>query len=155
TNLATGLTRVVTTDLGGNYRIPLLPPGRYEVKVEVSGYNTQVKKGITLTVGQIAVVNFEMALGVIGDVEVINTDAPVMDTGRAHQAATIIQMSINSLPINGRNFLGFAKLTPGVVEESPAVASAQLPALPTSGLSFSGQNGRANSVLIDGVDNND
>src|SRR6266498_3261459 len=155
TNLATGLTRAVTTDSGGNYRIPLLPPGWYEVKVEVRGYNTQIKKGITLTVGQIAVINFEMTLGVTGEVEVINTDAPVVETERAHQASTLTQMTINNLPINGRNFLDFAKLTPGVVEESPAVASAQLPALPTSGLSFSGQNGRANSVLIDGVDNND
>src|SRR5262245_22764617 len=155
TYLATGLTRTVKTDPEGNYRIPLLPPGRYEVKVEVSGYNTQIKKGIMLTVGQIAVINFEMTLGVIGEVEVIDTDAPVVEIERTHQASTIIQKSINNLPINGRNFLDFAKLTPGVVEDSPGIASVQVPVLPTSGLSFSGQNGRANSVLIDGVDNND
>jgi Carboxypeptidase regulatory-like domain len=155
TNLATGLTRVVTTDSGGNYRIPLLPPGQYEVKAEVSGYNTQIKKGITLTVGQIAVINFEMTIGVTGEVEVIDTDAPVVETERTHQASTVNQKSINNLPINGRNFLDFTKLTPGVVEESPAIASVQAAALTTSGLSFSGQNGRANTVLIDGVDNND
>src|SRR5687767_7906354 len=63
-NLATGLMRTVTTDATGNYRIPLLPPGIYEVKVEATGFNTQVKRGITLTVGQIAVINFEMLLGV-------------------------------------------------------------------------------------------
>jgi Carboxypeptidase regulatory-like domain len=71
TNLAIGLTRAVTTDAAGNYRIPLLPPGQYEVKVEVTGYNTQIKKGINLTVGQIAVINlvinFEMILGVSGE----------------------------------------------------------------------------------------
>src|SRR5215475_9914755 len=155
TDLATGLTRTVTTDSAGNYRIPLLPPGQYDVKLEVTGYTTQIKKGITLTVGQIAVINFEMIVGVIGMVETINTDAPVVETERAHQASTIIQKSINNLPINGRNFLDFAKLTPGVVEESPSITSVQIAALPTSGLSFSGQNGRANSLLIDGVDNND
>src|SRR5262245_49274160 len=155
TNLATGLTRTVTTDSAGNYRIPLLPPGQYDVKVEVNGYTTQIKKGITLNVGQIAVINFEMILGVIGMVETINTDAPVIETERIHQASTIIQRSINNLPINGRNFLDFAKLTPGVVEESPSITSVQIAALPTSGLSFNGQNGRANSLLIDGVDNND
>src|SRR5262245_37115852 len=96
-----------------------------------------------------------MILGVIGMVEMTNTDAHVVESERTHQASTIIQKSINNLPINGLNFLDFAKLTPGVVEESPAVASVQAAALPTSGLSFSGQNGRANSVLIDGVDNND
>src|SRR5215475_1657775 len=155
TDLATGLTRTVTTDSAGNYRIPLLPPGQYDVKLEVTGYTTQIKKGITLTVGQIAVINFEMIVGVIGMVEMTNTDAPVVETERTHQASTVIQKSINNLPINGRNFLDFTKLTPGVVEESPAIASVQAAALPTSGLSFSGQNGRANSVLIDGVDNND
>ncbi len=155
TNLATGITRAGTTDAAGNYRIPLLPPGQYDVKVEATGFTTQIKKGITLTVGQIAVINFEMVVGVIGMVETIETDAPVIETERSHQASTIIQRSINNLPINGRNFLDFAKLTPGVVEESPAITSVQIAALPTSGLSFSGQNGRANSLLIDGVDNND
>src|SRR5262245_20766809 len=155
TNLATGLTRTVTTDSAGNYRIPLLPPGQYDVKVEVAGYNSQIRKGITLTVGQIALINFEMVVGVIGVVETIDTDAPVVETERSHQSSTIIQKSINNLPINGRNFLDFAKLTPGVVEESPAITSVQIAALPTSGLSFSGQNGRSNSLLIDGVDNND
>src|SRR5262245_5608758 len=75
TNLATGLIRTVTTDSAGNYRIPLLPPGQYDLKVEVAGYNSQIRKGITLTVGQIALINFEMALGVIGVVETIDIDA--------------------------------------------------------------------------------
>jgi hypothetical protein len=154
-NLATGLTRTSTTDTVGGYRISLLPPGIYEVKVEVTGFNTQIKKGITLTVGQTAVINFEMALGVTKEVEVIETEAPVVEFGRTHQSSTITQRPINNLPINGRNFLDFAKLTPGVVEESPSVVGSTLPQLPTSGLSFAGQNGRANSVLIDGVDNND
>ncbi len=154
-NPATGLTRTVMTDAAGTYRIPLLPPGQYELKVELPGFNTQIKKGITLTVGQIAVINFDMTLGITKDYEVINTEAPLVETERTHQASTITQKPINNLPINGRNFLDFAKLTPGVVEESPAITSVQVAALTTSGLSFTGQNSRANSVLIDGVDNND
>src|SRR5215510_10558650 len=68
-NLSTGLARTVTTDATGKYRIPLLPPGRYEVKVEVKGFNTQVKRGVTLTIGQAAVVDFEMVLGAIKEAE--------------------------------------------------------------------------------------
>jgi Carboxypeptidase regulatory-like domain len=154
-NLSTGLARTVTTDAKGNYRIPLLPPGKYEVKVEAPGFNTQVKRGITLTVGQIAVINFEMLLGAIKEAEVIETDTPVVETERTHQSSTIAQLSILRFPINGRNFLDFARLTPGVVEESPRITAVQPAALTTSGLSFSGLNARANSVLIDGVDNND
>src|SRR5262245_13570341 len=155
TNLATGLSRTVKTDAMGTYRITLLPPGQYEVRIEVQGFNRQIKKGIILTVGQIAVINFEVTHGTADEDQVIETDAPVVETERTHQAQTITQRPINKLPINGRNFLDFTKLTPGVIEESPAVTNVQIPALTTSGLSFAGQNGRANSVLIDGVDNND
>src|SRR5262249_40278988 len=59
------------------------------------------------------------------------------------------------LPINGRNFLSFTLLSSGVVEESATVTNSLLPQLPTSRLIFAGQNGRSNSITIDGVDNND
>jgi hypothetical protein len=154
-NIATGLTRSAISDTNGAYRIPVLPPGVYEVRIEVNGFNTQIKKGITLTVGQVLTLNFDLALGGPKDKVVIETDEPLIETERTHQSSTITQRPINSLPINGRNFLDFARLTPGVVEESPAIISAQLAPLATSGLSFAGQNGRANSVQIDGVDNND
>ncbi|HKQ77921.1 MAG TPA: TonB-dependent receptor [Blastocatellia bacterium] len=155
TNLATGLARSGVSNSEGVYRIPLLPPGIYEVKIEVNGFNSQIKKGLTLTVGQTLTLNFEMTLGGPKESILVETDDPLVETERTHQASTITQRPINKLPINGRNFLDFARLTPGVVEESPTVTSVQIGSLATSGLSFAGQNGRANSVQIDGVDNND
>ena len=155
TNLATGLARSGISDAGGVYRIPLLPPGFYEVKIEANGFNMQIKKGVTLTVGQTLTLNFEMTNGGAKAAVVVETDGPLVETERTHQASTITQRPINNLPINGRNFLDFARLTPGVTEESPTITSVQVGALTTSGLSFGGQNGRANSVQIDGVDNND
>src|SRR5215510_9875173 len=155
TNIATGLARNGPTDANGVYRIPLLPPGEYEVKIEVNGFNIQIKKSITLTVGQILTLNFEISNGGPIDSTSIGTEQPLIETERTHQSSTITQRPINKLPINGRNFLDFARLTPGVVEESPTITSVQVGAFTTSGLSFAGQNGRANSVQIDGVDNND
>src|SRR5215475_773395 len=155
TNIATGLARNGPTDANGVYRIPLLPPGEYEVKIEVNGFKTQIKKGVTLTVGQILTLNFEISSGGPIDSASIETKQPLIETERTHQSSTITQRPINKLPINGRNFLDFARLTPGVAEESPTITSVQVGAFTTSGLSFAGQNGRANSVQIDGVDNND
>jgi hypothetical protein len=155
TNLANGLARSAMTDANGVYRIPILPPGVYEVKIEINGFNTQIKRGVMLTVGQTLTLNFEMAIGGPKEALVIDTDEPLIETERTHQSSTITQRPINQLPINGRNFLDFARLTPGVVEENPVISNTQIGALQTSGLSFAGQNGRANSVLIDGVDNND
>jgi hypothetical protein len=154
-NLQTMLTRTTTTDTNGAYRISLLPPGEYEVKVKASGFNLQVKRGITLTVGQTAAINFDLLIGVKMETEVIETSMALIEPERAGQASTITQKQINNLPINGRNFMEFARLAPGVVEESPSVSNTQLPQLPTSGLSFAGQSGRANSAQIDGVNNND
>ncbi|MBO0857373.1 MAG: TonB-dependent receptor [Chloracidobacterium sp.] len=153
TNFATALTRSATTDVKGAYRIPLLPPGVYEVKIELKGFSTQIKKGVTLTVGQTMTLNFMMSIGDSKNALVVETDEPLIETERTYQSSTITQGPINSLPINGRNFLDFATLTPGVSGESPAIV--QIGPLTTSGLSFAGQNGRANSVQIDGVDNND
>src|SRR5215510_5618523 len=155
TNFAVGLARSVMTDVNGAYRLPLLPPGVYEVKIELNGFSTQIKKDVTLTVGQILTLNFEMALGGPKEAVVIETDEPLIETERTHQSSTITQRPITELPINGRNFLDFARLTPGVVEEPPSITNNQIGPLTTSGLSFAGQNGRANSVQIDGVDNND
>src|SRR5262245_58265274 len=155
TNLATGLARSGASNTNGVYRIPLLPPGVYDVKIEVGGFNSQIKRGVTLTVGQTLTLNFDLTLGGTKESIFVETDDPLVETERTHRASTITQRPINNLPINGRNFLDFASLTPGVVEESPTVTSIQIGALTTSGLSFAGQNGRANSVQIDGVDNND
>src|SRR4030095_12868820 len=145
----------VTTDASGVYRIPLLPPGIYEVKIELKGFSTQIKKGVVLTVGQILTLNFKMSIGDSKEAVVIETDEPLIETERTHQSSTITQRPINELPINGRNFLDFARLTPGVVDESPAITSAQVGPLTTSGLSFAGHNGPANTVQSDGVDNTD
>src|SRR5215813_14608512 len=116
TNIATGLARNGVSDANGVYRIPILPPGEYEVKIEVNGFNTQIKKGITLTVGQTLVINFEISRGGPIDSILVETAEPLIETERTHQSSTITQRPINKLPINGRNFLDFARLTPGVVE---------------------------------------
>src|SRR5439155_280069 len=155
TNVNTGVARSTVSDQFGEYRIALLQPGEYELRVEMTGFAPQRRRGITLTVGQTAVINFDLQLGTVTNEVEVTATVPVVETERTHQAETLTQRPIQDLPINGRNFLNFSLLTPGVVEESPAVTNSLLPELPTSHLSFAGQNGRANNVTIDGVDNND
>src|SRR5262245_6770449 len=89
TNIAIGLTRMAITDTNGAYRIPLLPPGVYEVKIEVKGFNTQIIKDITLTVGQVLTLNFDLALG--SPKVIIETAQPFIETERTHQSSTITQ----------------------------------------------------------------
>src|SRR5262245_62660429 len=73
TNLATGLSRSAISGVDGAYRIPLLPPGVYEVKVQANQFNPQIKKGVTLTVGQTVTLNFNMTNGGAKDAVVVET----------------------------------------------------------------------------------
>src|SRR6516165_464643 len=123
--------------------------------VETQGFATQHRRGIILTVGQTAVIDFQLQLGTATSEVEVTASAPVIEIERTNQAETITQRPIQDLPIDGRNFLNFSLLTPGVAQENPAVTNSLLPELPTSRLTFAGQNGRSNNVTIDGVDNND
>jgi hypothetical protein len=155
TNINTGVSRSVISDANGEYRIALLAPGEYDVMAEAPGFAAQLHKGIILTVGQTAVIDFRLQLGPATNEVEVTANTPVIEIERTNQAETITQRPIQDLPIDGRNFLNFSLLTPGVSEENPAVTDSLLPQLPTSRLSFAGQNGRSNNVTIDGVDNND
>src|SRR5262245_2258706 len=62
-NVNTGVTRSTVSDQSGEYRLALLQPGEYDVRVEMTGFATQRRRGIILTVGQTVVINFDLQLG--------------------------------------------------------------------------------------------
>ncbi len=149
TNVATKLVRTAVCDQSGEYRISLLPPGTYDVKAEAKGFTTGIKRGIVLTVGQVANIGFELTVGATSTEVEVSGEAPIIETERSAESATVTQTPIANLPINGRNFLDFTLLTPGVVETNPNINTLQQ--IPNSGLSFGGQNPRSNNVSVDGV----
>src|SRR5262245_50214041 len=141
-NVDTGLTREITTDDSGIYRIAALPPGVYQISASGKGFAENKYGSVTLTVGQ--KLNIDLTLSVnVTDTVTITDAGPILETTRSQVSASVGERSVRSLPVNGRNFLDFATLTPGVVRD------------PRGGdLSFGGQKGTLNSVQIDGVDNN-
>ncbi len=153
THVHTGLSRTTTSDEDGAYLFALLPPGMYEVKAQHAGFSTVTQKELILEVGQFLVVDFTLQVAAVPQEVSVTGVSPVVETLRTQQAYTVTQRSINDLPINGRNFLEFTLLMPGVVEANPTVPL--LKQLPSTGLSFAGQNGRGNVVTIDGADNMD
>jgi hypothetical protein len=153
TNNAKGTTRSVTADGDGNYVILSLAPSTYTVKVEASGFAAKTINNVLLEVGQQAALDINLALGDIGVVvDVLAGEQQIVDTERTQQSSVISAKQLNNLPINRRNFLDFALLTPGVsdadnVNDSTDFRVAQTP---QSGLSFGGNNGRGNSINVDG-----
>jgi hypothetical protein len=143
-NTETGAVRMFQTNESGFYKVPSLPSGKYTVRVTVQGFAPKELTSVVLQVGSIAEVNVDLEVGNAGgEVVTVTAEAPLVETTRTYVATTVDERSIKDLPVNGRNFLEFALLTPGVSAD------------PRGGdISFGGLRGTNNSLQIDGSDNN-
>ncbi len=148
TSLDTNTIRSAVTDSTGRYVVAALPPGRYEIAAELTGFAAE-RRVLDLVLGREVTVDLTLSVAVRETVQVSNA-TPVIDASRAAIASVVPQQEIERLPINGRSFISFAALTPGVTGTGDS-----LPGATTSGLSFLGQRPRANNLLVDGLDNND
>ena len=118
TNKATNLTRTAATNSEGVYVIANLPVGEYEVKISFNAFETRVFNPIALNVGQTVTINTDLLVaGIEIDAGMISPDIPIVDTQTSKVDEVIDEKEISNLPLNGRNFLELALLTPG---NSPA-----------------------------------
>lgn len=148
-----GTARTATTDAEGNYNFLGLLPSAYDLKVEASGFTASSTR-LELTVGQQANIPIQLSAGNFEVKVDIVAGAEVVETARTEQSAVVDNKQITNLPINRRNFLDYALLTPGVVD-SDNIADAsdyRVAQTPQSGLSFGGNNGRGNMVSVDGAE---
>lgn len=97
-NLATGLTRSMTTDTAGYFRISALPVGEYEVTVQAAGFSTSKASSVKLTVGQVLTVNFTAAVAGQKQTITVTEQAPVVETTRSSVSNTVGEVSIADLP---------------------------------------------------------
>lgn len=149
-NIATGATRSTNSDESGEYQFIGLPPGRYELVVKAAGFK-ELKSEVVLTIGQEAI--FNAGLQVEGSATVVEVEGgtETIETSRTSVAETVDQRRIESLPINGRNYINFTLTTSQAARDSaPSIGAA-----PTSGLNFGGQRARSNMVSVDGADATD
>lgn len=152
-NAATGVRRTATTGIDGAFLLPLLPPGQYRISVTAQGFTEKILEGIVVRVGDTVVLPVVLEVGGIATQIEVRPD-PV-DPERTQQAATVTLRQIRQLPINRRNYLDLAILSPAVIETTSLVedVSYRPSGSPHSGLSFGGGNGRGNGFYIDGVEN--
>jgi len=153
---ARGRERTLQTGPDGSYRFTLLPPTRYRLTIEQRGFERLVLDDVAALVGTAARVDVTLKVaGVAVQVDVAATPPP-LDPNRVQLASVVVAQQLEQLPINGRNYLDFAQLTPGVTDSTTLVDQADFrtPTAPASGLSFAGGNGRGNTITLDGVPNN-
>src|SRR5713226_4027558 len=144
-NTATNFEQTSVTDRAGRFRAVLLPLGPYQVTATLSGFGTYVQKGLDLGVGQTLTVSMTMKQAAVSEQIVVTAAAPLIETARTEGATRIDQKAVSGLPNNGRNFLDYSKLTPGVaIVQGPDGDE----------LSINGQKGIENNISVDGADFN-
>ena len=114
-NQDTGLTRGTVSDANGFFRLDLLPSGTYDVRGDLSGFKSEIKRGIAVTLGSSVKVEFVLAISAVEEEIVVTAESPVIETTRASVSAGVSDTQIANLPLNGRDFTDFVLLTPGAV----------------------------------------
>ena len=149
----TGLTRVAVSGRDGRYVFAVLPAGVYDLRAELSGFQTLVRQGLAVTVAATVNVPLVMTVGAIGQEVTVVGGAEVVNTQTGDLSYLVDARAIEVLPLNGRNFTDLALLQPGVLpylsRDGGSVVAHGL------GMSVNGQDYRSNVYLLDGTLQND
>lgn len=142
TNQDTGFGKTSVTNGDGGYNFILLPPGNYKVETNAAqGFAASTYENVKVTVGAKNTVEIAVSAGGTTNIVDVNAEGQGVETTRTSISSTIDERRVLNLPTNGRNFLDFATLTPGVVRDPTR----------SGDLSVGGQKGTLNSIQIDGA----
>jgi hypothetical protein len=158
-NVATGEVRDVTTGTGSFYSAPNLLPGKYEVTVLAPGFSTEVRSGITLTVGAQQVLNITMRVGQVSQRVEVTGEAPAVQLANSTISGVVSQTAVVELPLNGRDWTQLATLQPGVISVGSIQVNTGSPGRAVRGygvqMAISGSRPQENNYRIDGISVND
>jgi hypothetical protein len=158
-NVATGVERIVTTNTDGFYIAVNLLPGDYQVTTSATGFNTEVKTGITMNVGAQQTFDLTLHVGTVSHRIEVTTEAPAIQLTSSEIGATVNATTVRELPLNGRSWTDLAALQPGVdtIQTQPSFATGSDRGNRGFGqqLTISGARPQQNNYRLDGVSLND
>ena len=157
---ATGVTRDAKTDASGYYLVPLLPVSIYTIHVESQGFQTTEQKDLRLQVDEHREVNFTLAPATVSQTVEVSAEQVAVETTNPSLGQVITAEQVADLPLNGRNFVQLATLTPGTTQSTNPVsfftsaASSEAATRGAFSLSVGGSREQSTDWLLDGNDNN-
>src|SRR5438309_1584462 len=146
----TGQTRTTISSESGDYNVPLLPVGAYELTTTMLGFKQQVRGGINLVIGQQAVINLTLEVGAAAEQVTVTEEAPLVNTTLSSTSGLITEQQIKELPLNGRSFDQLLVLNAGVVNNTSNMAGGAGGAFPA--FSVAGHRQETNRFMLNGVD---
>ena len=145
-NSETGLQRQTVTNAQGLALFRALPPGTYDISVELTGFAPVQQKGLVLYSGQTVKVNLKMTLTESASVTV-TAEVPVVEVYKSDTSTNIVPQQIEQLPVANRDFEKLAFIAPGVQRERGSYRF-------ISGSPVIGSSGNASqsTIIVDGAD---
>lgn len=141
------------TNSEGAYNFPRLPIGKYEVRVEASGFQTAVHTPFALELNQTARIDFSMTLGQVSQQMEVTSAAPLLQSQTTEVSSVMEASAIANLPLETRNYNQLALLVPGAVTISPASFNTGLKTFNAARPNLNGNREQANYYLLDGMEN--
>jgi hypothetical protein len=155
-HMETNVAAEAVTDEGGRFRFPYLRAGRYHITVHLDGFSDAMQT-VTATVGSAFDLSIRLEVANVATSVTVNANATILEAARSQIAGTVSEVEVESLPMNGRNFLDLALLVPGVSPTNTGSTQlfAETSAVPGQGLSIGSQRNFSNSFIVDGLSAND
>lgn len=161
TSQGTGISRDTKTDSGGHYLLPLLPIGTFTLKVKASGFQPVEQKDLVLQVDESREVDFSLTTAAVQQTIEVSATPVAVETSNASLGQVITAQQVAELPLNGRDFVQLATLTPGTTKETNPNSffngggSSEVGIRGSFSLSVGGSRANSTDWLLDGVDNNE
>src|SRR3990167_2294669 len=152
-NQETGINRGTVTDSSGRYRLSQLSLGLFSVEATMSGFQTEVRSGIRLTLGREAVVDLSLNVGAVTERVEVTGEAPLVQTKDSAVSYLVDENTMRDLPLNGRSYTQLATLQPNVIPNTQY--NKHMSAGTGLNLIVQGQRPGANLFLLDGTEAND
>jgi hypothetical protein len=161
TSQRTGVSRDAKTDDAGHYLIPLLPVGIYTLRVEFQSFQTAETKDLRLQVDEARELDFTLSPSAVSSQVEVSANAVAVETTNPSLGQVITSEQVTQLPLNGRDFVQLATLTPGTTQETSTSSffngapSSEVSARGSFSLSVGGSRPNSTDWLLDGNDNNE
>jgi hypothetical protein len=160
TNVATGVNTETTTNQAGEYSIRFLQIGQYKLTVEAPGFETATYGPFSLEIDQVAKIDIPLSVGQASTTVTVSEDyQPILQTENATNGATFTENTINSVPLNGRDFAQITVFTPGAVSTGygsfGTANSTERSTQDTNEPNVNGSRQQSNNYLLDGQEINE
>src|SRR5262245_46352906 len=151
TNTSTGVARTTVTNADGQYSMPGLEPGTYEIKTDLVGFAPSVRRNVSLTINATLTVDFKLALAGVNETLTVTGEAPLIQATQSKVANTIETKELQNLPMISRTISGMLELLPGAAP----VAALHRTKETVGSVSYGGSSGGNVIPTVDGADNRD